>query len=60
MISLAFKHHTPGYKRMGREHGSSNLLEKKGTVAQDIHKHTNQEHKLCQTHHTLFTRGLTT
>lgn len=58
MIPLAFKCHTPGYKSIGREHGSSNLIERKGMVAQDIHKHTNQQHKPCQTQHTLFTRGL--
>lgn len=58
MIPLAFKCHTPAYKSMGREHGSSNLLEKKGMVAQDSHKHTQQEHKPCQTQQTLFARGL--
>lgn len=40
MIPLVLKCHTPGYKSMGREYGGSNLLEEKGMVAQEIHKHT--------------------
>lgn len=58
MFPLAFKCHTSGYKSIDREHRSSNLREIKGMVAQDIHKHTKQQHKACQTQHRLLTRGL--
>lgn len=56
MIPLALECHTPGYKSMGREQGSSNLLVKKGMMAQDVHKHKATAQALPDSTHT-FNKG---